>query len=191
MSHPGSGGASMIRIEIAGRQVEVTPTLREFTLDKLRKLEKLLDGPLEVHVVLAAEKHRQLAEIQVKSRTAVLSGAEETDDLFASISEVADKLERQALKHKEKVTERKRRDGRKRSEAAVQALEPDGSSRDGSSRIVPSERYRLKPLTPEDAVLELEATGEDLLVFRDAETYRVNVVYRRADGNFGLVDPEF
>jgi putative sigma-54 modulation protein len=181
----------MIRIEIAGRQVEVTPTLREFTLDKLRKLEKLLDGPLEVHVVLAAEKHRQLAEIQVKSRTAVLSGAEETDDLFASISEVADKLERQALKHKEKVTERKRRDGRKRTEAEAQALEPDGSSRDGSPRLVPSERYRLKPLTPEDAVLELEATGEDLLVFRDAETYRVNVVYRRVDGNFGLVDPEF
>jgi putative sigma-54 modulation protein len=181
----------MIRIEIAGRQVEVTPSIREFTLDKLRKLEKLLDGPLEVHVVLAAEKHRQLAEIQVKSRTAVLSGAEETDDLFASISEVADKLERQALKHKEKVTERKRREGRKRSEAEVQALGPDGSSRDGSPRLVPSERYRLKPLAPEDAVLELEATGEDLLVFRDSETYRVNVVYRRADGNFGLVDPEF
>ena len=179
----------MIRIEIAGRQVEVTPALREFTLDKLKKLEKLLDGPLEVHVVLAAEKHRQLAEIQVKSRTAVLSGAEETDDLFVSISEVAHKLEHQALKHKEKVTERKRREGRKRSEEE-QAPEP-AAPPDGGTRLVPSERYRLKPLSPEDAVLELEATGEDLLVFRDSETYRVNVVYRRADGNFGHVDPEF
>lgn len=191
MSSRGAGGSATIRIEIAGRQVEVTPAIREFTLDRLRKLEKLLDGPIEVHVVLAAEKHRQLAEIQVKSRTAVLSGAEETDDLFASIREVADKLERQALKHKEKVSERKRRERRKRSEAEAQSLEPALPSGDGPPRLVPSERYRLKPLSPEDAVLELEATGEDLLVFRDSETYRVNVVYRRADGNFGLVDPEF
>lgn len=182
----------MIHIEIAGRQVEVTPAIREFTLDKLKKLEKLLDGPLEVHVVLAAEKHRQLAEIQVKSRTAILSGAEETDDLFASISEVADKLERQALKHKEKVTERKRKEGRKLSgEVEAESLAPTPAPEDGRTRLIPSERYRLKPLSPEDAVLELEATKEDLLVFRDSETYRVNVVYRRGDGNFGLVDPEF
>jgi putative sigma-54 modulation protein len=58
-------------------------------------------------------------------------------------------------------------------------------------RIIPSERYRLKPLSPEDAVMELEGTGEDILVFRDCESYRVNVVYRRRDGHFGLVDPEF
>ena len=148
------------------------------------------------HVVLAVEKHRHLAEIQVKSRTAVLSGAEETDDLFASISEVVDKLERQALKHKEKLTERaSSREGTRASDAAaVSSSEAElrTSSRDRRPpRIVPSERYRLKPLSPEDAVLELEATGEDLLVYRDAETYRVNVVYRRRDGNFGLVDPEF
>jgi putative sigma-54 modulation protein len=180
----------MIHIEIAGRQVEVTPALREFTMEKLKKLERLLDGPIEVHVVLTAEKHRQHAEIQVKSRTAVLSGAEETDDLFASISEVAEKLERQALKHKEKVTERKRREGRRRpEEGAIAPLVPAADEQ--ATRLIPSERYRLKPLSPEDAVLELEATGEDLLVYRDAETYRVNVVYRRRDGNFGLVDPEF
>jgi putative sigma-54 modulation protein len=72
-----------MKIDITGRQIEITPALREFTMEKLRKLEKLLDGPLDVHVVLAVEKHRHLAEIQVKSRTAVLSGAEETGDLYA------------------------------------------------------------------------------------------------------------
>jgi putative sigma-54 modulation protein len=182
-----------MNIEITGRQIEVTPALREFTADKLRKLEKLLDGPLEVHVVLAVEKHRHMAEIQVKGRTGVFSGTEETGDLYASISEVADKLERQALKHKEKVTGRKRRVGTRLPEAAL-AIENEAEREaveEGPARILPSERYRLKPLAPEDAVLELEATGEDLLVFRDASTYRVNVVYRRKDGNFGLVDPEF
>jgi len=74
-----------MNLEIVGRHIEITPAMRDFAFDKLRKLEKLLDGPLEVHLVLLVEKHRQLAEIQVKTRTAVLSGAEETGDLFASI----------------------------------------------------------------------------------------------------------
>lgn len=186
-----------MNIEITGRQIEITPAIREFASDKLRKLEKLLEGPLEVHVVLAVEKHRHLAEIQVKSRAGVFSGAEETPDLYASISEVADKLERQALKHKEKWTNRKRREGTRMPDAAVAmgnagALDEDtASSDDGTTRIMRETRYRLKPLAPEDAALELEATGEDLLVFRDSSTYRVNVVYRRKDGNIGLVDPEF
>jgi putative sigma-54 modulation protein len=184
-----------MNLEIVGRHVEITQGMRDFALDKLKKLEKLLDGPLEVHLVLSVEKHRQQAEIQVKSRTAVLAGAEETPDLFASISEVVDKIERQALKQKEKITGRRRREGTRAADAAV-ALEAEvgvmeGDAADGPMRIIPSERYRLKPLSPEDAVLELEATGEDLLVFRDSGTYRVNVVYRRRDGHFGLVDPEF
>lgn len=186
-----------MKIEITGRQIEITPALRDFTLEKLRKLEKLLDGPLEVHVVLAVEKHRHLAEIQVKSRTAVLSGMEETGDLYASIGEVADKLERQALKHKEKVTEKKRREGT-RVAAVAAAIGTDAGGPAGAAapddlpaRILMSQRYRLKPLSPEDAVLELEGTGEDILVYRDDRTYRVNVVYRRKDGHFGLVDPEF
>jgi putative sigma-54 modulation protein len=183
-----------MNLEIVGRHVEITPAMRDFAWDKLRKLEKLLDGPLEVHLVLLAEKHRQQAEIQVKSRTAVLSGAVESGDLFASISEAVDKIERQALKQKEKITGRRRREGTRASEAAavlsadVEVLEEDTN---GPTRIIPSERYRLKPLSPEDAVLELEGTGEDILVFRDSESYRVNVVYRRKDGHFGLVDPEF
>jgi len=184
-----------MNLEIVGRHVEITPAVRDFALDKLRKLEKLLDGPLEVHLVLLVEKHRQMAEIQVKSRTAVLSGAEETGDLFASISEVVDKIERQALKQKEKITGRRRREGTRASDAAaalsseVEVLEEESPAR--PMRIIPSERYRLKPLSPEDAVMELEGTGEDILVFRDSESYRVNVVYRRRDGHFGLVDPEF
>jgi len=196
---PASAGQTeedSMSVEIVGRQVEVTPALREFALDKLRKLEKLLDGPLECHIVLAVEKHRHLAEMKVKSRTALLSGAEETGDLYASISQVIEKLERQALKHKEKVTGRKRREGRRIPQVAAE-IEASVSRRDerdlaGSPvRLIRSDRYRLKPLLPEEAVLELESTDEDLLVYRDAQTYRVNVVYRRRDGNFGLVDPEF
>lgn len=191
-----------MRVNIAGRQVEVTKALQQFTEKKLQKLEKLLDGPVEAHVVLGIEKHRHLCEMQVRSRTALLSGQSETEDLYASVGDVVDKLERQALKHKEKRKERKKKSTRRgpRAEAAVppERIRRKKVSAEGATaavaptpRIVRTPRYRLKPLTPDDALLELETTQESILVYRDAETYRVNVIYRRPDGAFGLVDPEF
>lgn len=186
-----------MRVHITGRQVEITPALRKFAEEKLRKVDKLLGDATEAHVVLAIEKRRHTAEIQLKSRTALLEAARETGDLYASIGDVVDRLERQARKHKEKLTSNKKRDGRKlpkgspaEGEPAVTAARPRtrGSA---APRLLGSERYRLKPLSAEDAVLELEATRGDILVYRDSRTYRVNVVYRRRDGRFGLVDPEF
>lgn len=191
-----------MRVNIAGRQVEVTKALQQFTEKKLSKLEKLLDGPVEAHVVLGIEKHRHLCEMQVRSRTALLSGQSETEDLYASVGDVVDKLERQALKHKEKRKERKKKPTRRapRAESAAASepvrrkkvsVEEAPAPAARRPRIVRSPRYRLKPLTPDDALLELETTEEAILVYRDAETYRVNVIYRRPDGAFGLVDPEF
>jgi len=187
-----------MQVHITGRQVAITPALRKFTEEKLRKLEKLLGGSIEAHVVLAVEKRRQRAEIQVKSRTALLAGDRETADLYASIGEVILTLERQALKHKEKLTHHKTRDGRRIAGSpppTARAGRGKAAKRAGAvtagPQIVPSDRYRLKPLSAEDAAMELESGGGDLLVYRDDQTYRVNVVYRRKDGNFGLVDPEF
>jgi putative sigma-54 modulation protein len=188
-----------MNLDITGRHIEITPALKDFTEDKLRKLEKLLHGPLEVKVVLGIEKHRHMAEIQVKSKTAVLSGTQETGDLYASIGEVVDKLERQALKHKEKKRDHKGRKSLRSPEvaAAMEAAVPVGADAEAQAdqpeapRIHRSQRYSLKPLSMEDAVLELEATGEELLVYRDAGTGKVNVVYRRRDGDFGLVEPEY
>ena len=186
-----------MRVHITGRQVAITPAIRKFTEEKLTKVEKLLGGPIEAHVVIAVEKRRHLAEIQVKSRTALLSGECETGDLYASIGDVIAKLERQALKHKEK------RDGRKRNGRRIAESLPEAAdvvkrkaparlaAKSKAPSIAPSDRYRLKPLSAEDAAMELESGGGDLLVYRDDQTYRVNVVYRRKDGNFGLVDPEF
>jgi putative sigma-54 modulation protein len=176
-----------MQVHITGRKVAITPAIRKFAEEKLHKIEKLLGGPIEAHVVLTVEKRRHHAEIQVKSRSASLSGAEETEDLFASIGDVVVKLEHQAHKHKEKLTSRKKRGG-KRIEAADELDEPTPRN---APRIFPSDRYRLKPLSPEDAAMELDSAGGDLLVYRDDKTYRVNVVYRRKDGHFGLVDPEF
>jgi putative sigma-54 modulation protein len=188
-----------MQLDITGRHIEVTPALREFAEEKLSKLERLLDGPLEVHVVLGIEKHRHVAEIQVKSRTGVFSGTQETGDLYASIGEVVDKLERQALKHKEKMRTHRIKKGPRSPEAAAvmaasaapEVVGDRSVDEERAPRIVRSASYRIKPLSAEDAVLELEGSSEDVLVFRDSETDGVHVVYRQKDGNFGLVEPEF
>jgi len=109
----------MIHLDITGRHVEITPALRDFAEERLAKLERLLDGPIEAHVVLGIEKHRHFAEVQVKSKTGVFTGHQETGDLYASIREVADKLERQALKHKEKIQNHKHRQGPRDPEIAA------------------------------------------------------------------------
>jgi putative sigma-54 modulation protein len=188
-----------MQLDITGRHIEVTPALREFTEEKLGKLERLLDEPLEIHVVLGIEKHRHMAEVQVKSKHAVFSGAQETGDLYVSIGEVADKLERQVLKHKEKARTRKFKNGPRSPEAAAEmeaqaAPESERRAEPASARPdrqIPARRYRVKPMSPEDAVLELESTKGDVLVYRDAQTDRVGVVYRQQDGNFALIEPEF
>jgi len=186
-----------MRLDITGRHIEVTPALRKFAEEKLIKLERLLEGPVEIHVVLEVEKHRQTAEIQVKSRSAFFSGKQETDDLYASINEVADKLERQALKHKEKIHDHKHRKSPRDPEVAA-VIEANATPAEaatesilpGPARIIRSTRRKIKPLSPEDAALELESSGDQVLVFRNAETDRFNVMYRHEDGNFGLVEPD-
>jgi putative sigma-54 modulation protein len=171
---------------ITGRHIEITPAIREFAEDKLRKLEKLLGDPIEIHVVLGIEKHRHMAEIQVKSRTAIFSGTQETGDLYASIGEVADKLERQALKHKEKIRGHKHKKSMRHAE-----MEEVGEPEERSPIVQRSKSYSVRPLSLEDALANLEASGDELLVYKDLESERINVVYRRKDGDFGLVEPEY
>jgi putative sigma-54 modulation protein len=183
-----------MKIEITGRQVEITPALREFSEEKLAKLERLLVGPVEAHVVLSISKHRHIAEVQVKSKTVSLAGTEETDDLYASIREAAEKLERQALKHKEKV--RDHRDRKTPRDPAIAAGIDEAAASSGeppetpATRIVQSRRYRARPMSPEDAVLELEGSDDELLVFRETSSDRLQVLYRQKDGNLGLIEPE-
>jgi putative sigma-54 modulation protein len=193
-----------MHIDITGRHMDITPALKDFTHDKLSKLERLLDGPIDIKVVLAIEKHRHTAEIQVKSRAATFSGTQVTGDLYASIGDVVDKLERQVLKHKEKRQDHKHRKSQRDPEvaAAIETIvveqmgtEPvaadNNPSEPNSPRIFRSVNYRVKPLTAEDAVLELEGTGENIIVFRDTVSNRPCVLYRQQEGEYGLIEPEW
>jgi putative sigma-54 modulation protein len=180
-----------MNIDFTGRKIEVTPALKKFTSQKLAKLERLLDGIIEAHVILRVEKHRHNAEMIVHSRHATLSGSETTEDLYASIGKVIGKLERQAKKHKDKFSWGKTKPrGKTTIRRGIEPEERVGPPLASEPRVVRTRSYEVKPMGLDEAVLQAQSSGFSFLVFRDASSQRVNVLYRRNDGNFGLIEPE-
>ena len=198
-----------LNLEITGRHVKVTSALRTFTAEKLAKIRRLVDGPLEFHVILTVEKHRHAAEIVTHGRNLSLSAREITQDMYSSIGECVEKLESQARKHKEKYSARRRRAGspkkadqpsrsssddganatpsarKRKAQTAVSAHDPDAAP-----RIIRTAMRRRKPMSVEEAALEVMDTDVGFVVFRNDRSQRINVLYRRKNGSFGLIDPE-
>lgn len=176
-----------MKIQITARHIEVPDSLKSFVDSRLPKLEKYIDGITDVHLTLWSEKYRQIAELNVHSRGKLyLSAKEASDDLKTSVSLALEKITGQAKKKQEKRIDRKRR--------SVKAAESEGTfaliAADGAPQIIESRRFLIKPLSVEEAVLAIEEQGSEFLVFRNAGNDRTNVLYRRPDGNFGLIDPE-
>jgi putative sigma-54 modulation protein len=177
-----------MEVEYTGRAVEITPAIKEFTENHLRKIRKILGEAIEVHVILTVEKYRHIAEINLKSRSFKFNGLEETHDMYTSINAVLEKIERQALKHKGKKIARKRKPaiaavtvppGEPREQVAVNSAAP---------RVIRTRSFAPKPMTVEEAVEEVAHSKSEFLVFRNSESESVSVVYRRKDGNFGLIE---
>jgi putative sigma-54 modulation protein len=177
-----------MKVEYTGRQIEITPAIRKFTEDHLKKIRKVLGEMIEVHVILTVEKYRHTAEINLKSRTFKINGIEETHDMYSSINSVLEKIERQALKHKGKKIARKRKPVDSLTVASAYSVE-ESSGNVNSPRVIKSKSFAAKPMTVEEAVHEVSSSKNEFIVFRNAESEQVNVVYRRKDGNFGLIEP--
>lgn len=177
-----------MQFNITGRNIAVTPALRGYAESKLARLHRFVDALGTAHVVLSVEKHRQVAEVTLTLRDLILRAEESTADLYASIDLVVDKLERQVLRYKDKLVAHGARGGRAAAGAARPAAEEGGG--EGEPRVVKVKRFALKPLAVEDAVVQMELLGHAFFVFRNARTEEVNVIYRRRDGTYGLIEPE-
>lgn len=182
-----------MQIQITARHVEVPEPLKAYIESRVEKLERFIDGITDVHVTLTSEKYRQIAELNVHSRGNVyLSAKEASEDLKISVSQALEKIEGQARRQTRKRIDRKRRRATKwEGEGTFNVLSPDGGpGAEGTPRIIESRRFIIKPLGVEEAVLALEDEGMEFLVFRNATNERTNVLYKRPDGNYGLIDPE-
>jgi ribosome hibernation promoting factor len=178
-------------ILFTGRKADLTPGLKTFTEEKLARLERVLHESPDAHVVLTREKHRHLAEIVVHARIGTLTAKANGAEFEESLGLAIDRLLAQARKQHSKIAKgRKRRAMRESPRGGPPFPEvPPVSSPDGPA-VVPMGRVPVRPLSVEEAILLLAEASEPFLMFRDADTLRFCLIFRRRDGRFGLVEPE-
>lgn len=179
-----------MRLEITGRHVDVTATLRQLVDRRLARLQRVLnDAALSAQVILTKEKYRHLTEIVIHARgDHTMRGTGEGNAWPVSMRQAAEKIEQQAHKLKGKWDGRKRGGSGRRTIAPAPAPAPAEPS--GAKRIIRARRYPVKPMSVEDAALRVETGPDTFLVFRNSDSDAVSIVYRRKDGNFGLIEPE-
>lgn len=177
-----------MKIEFTGRNFNLTPAIKKHVAAHLKKTDTFLAGAIKAHVILSVEKHhRHLAEIVVNWQDHAMTSTSETTDMYSSVSQAVDRLRRQALKVKGRIIDRKHH--ALATSVVAPSPMPPVMPTDPAPRIIRSRRYAIKPMTPEEAVMRVSEATEQFLVFRDAETDRVGVIYKRKDGNFGLIEP--
>jgi len=184
-----------MQIIFSGKHVEVTPALKQYAETKLNKLGRFFDGVQEVHVVESTLRNQHIVEVTLKANGILIRAEERSPDMYTSIDLVVDKLERQLSRYKDRFITRTRESlgGHKPQESIPPAMPAEAPGEEAFaesiSRIVRTKRFAVKPMDPEEAAMEMEMIGHDFYVFRNAENEEVNVVYRRRDGNYGLIEP--
>ncbi len=176
-----------MNVEITGRHVEITPAIHAYVLKRLRKFTKVFGENISFHVIIDVAKTRHTAEILLKSKLLDLTGRGQTGDMYSSILVALEKIERQALKHKSKIIETKRQRAKEKSLAKKSRLPVSAEGAGGPQDGILEEEAHRKPMALEEAVLELGQSEYPFVVFRNAESGEVNVLYRRKDGLLGLI----
>jgi putative sigma-54 modulation protein len=180
-----------IKTLVKGKNLEVTDALRQYAEKRSKKLKKFFpEMDVSVDVVLGIERELHIAEVTLQVQNLLIRGESKTDDMYASIDASMDRVERQLLRHKTRL--QKRFQGSlKLGEINSGSLKQAFGENDGNlPKLVRTKRFNVKPMDTEEAVMQMELLGHDFFVFLDAETEQVNVLYRRRDGNFGLIEPE-
>jgi putative sigma-54 modulation protein len=178
-----------MKTEIIGRNVQIDDRLRKAVEQKLHKLEKFLDEPLEMRLTLATERHRHVAELHVTHRLGVLQGTEGSDgNLLDAVQRVVAKVEEQARRTHGKLVDKLRRGSNHRW--PVEILDQGSVGAGGVPQVIETSHLDIKPMTIEEAALELEGSEQLFVVFRDSFSDRLSVLYKRKDQNYGLIAPE-
>lgn len=176
-----------MRIIISGRNIVVTEALKEKIYKKLAKFEKFFGENSEAHATLSVEKGRHIFEVTIPFNGIILRGEEATDDMYMSIDNVIEKLERQVRKQKTKL-ERRMKEYNLRFDTLFDDI-PDTDEEE--LKIVKTKRFTIKPMPAEEAAMQMELLGHSFFVFSNSETEEVNVIYKRKDGNYGLIEQEY
>ncbi len=173
-----------MQLDITFKNIDSTDALKEYASKRLSKLDKYVDKPSEIHVVLSVEKRRHIADVTLSADGVAINAIEITEDLYSAIDMVMDKLERQVKKHKEKIQGKK---GQAKTQFAGAAAESEEKAK--SSKIVYEKDYFIKPMSVDEAALQLDVSKNDFILFQNTGSNRINLLYKRQDGDLGLVEP--
>ncbi len=177
-----------MRLIFAGKNMDVTQALKSVTEEKLSRLDKYFDEDIEGHVTYSTERDRHTIEVTINLPDTIIRAEEETYDMYESLDKVVDILEKQIRRHKGKLKAKYRNTETIRFEN-IKPLQDE--EEENGPKIVKTKRFLLKPMNSEEAVLQMELLGHDFFVYMDGDTGETNVVYKRKDGNYGVIEPEF
>lgn len=179
-----------MKIHVTSRHEQLTEGLRDHIEDKIRRVERYLGKIKETHVVLNFERKMHVCEITLNAKSLKLSAKAISHDMYQSIDVAVQRLETQAQKHKDKRVGRHRLEPARELGSVVHGLIPTPVEGDGV-KVVRSKKYAVKPMTVEEAALQLSSSKDEFLVFSNAETEHTSVVYKRKDNHIGLIEPNF
>jgi putative sigma-54 modulation protein len=179
-----------MQITTTFRHMESSEPLKKYAQEKLEKVQKFIDEPIVVQVSMMVEKIRHIAEITMTARGITIKASEETNDMYASLDAVTDKIERQLRRYKERIKEHN--PGNDSSDRRVKKtiLAAESIEQRQEPVIIKSNTFSIKPMSVEEAVMQMDLLHKEFLVFTDSVTEDINVIYRRKDGNYGLIEPQ-
>jgi len=178
-----------MKITVSGKNIDVTDALRDSVIRKISKLDKYFNPEVEAQVTLSVQRNRHIIEVTIPFDGVILRGEESTDDMYASIDMVLDKLEKQIIKHKTRLERKLRVNSFKVADTSPREIEDEDELY--NPLIVRTKKFAIKPMPVDEAVLQMDLLGHNFFVFLNAETEEVNVVYKRKDGRYGLIESEF
>ncbi|MBI5062063.1 MAG: ribosome-associated translation inhibitor RaiA [Desulfatitalea sp.] len=173
-----------MQTSVTFKNLEPSDRIRSYVSDKLNRFDKYFHNPGEANVVLSVEKFRHIAEVNITGDRMTINGREETEDMYAAIDMVLDKLDKQIKKNKQKTREHRPGKGKTKT-AAGQA---EGVDEEGERRVM-VKNIEYKPMDVDEAIMQMDLVEDNFLVFTNARSDRVNVLYRRKDGHYGLIQP--
>ena len=177
-----------MNVTVIAKNMELTDALKEIVQKKISKLEKYFTGSVEAKATLSVQKNRHKIEVMIPFNGAILRGEESTSDMYKSLDLVEDKLERQIRKQKTRLS---RKHSGSFKFAEIGDSEGKSSEEEAQGKLVKVKKFGIKPMNSEEAILQMDLLGHNFFVYQDADSSKVNVVYKRKDGDYGLLEPEF
>lgn len=179
-----------MNVTVMFRHMDSSDALRNYATEKTVRIRRYLIEPIEIHWVLSVEKFRQIASVTIVANGVTIKGEEETPDLYSAIDTVMDKIEKQVRRYKEKIKNHKVSSSAKPLSAKLDVLACEGAGEMVEPRVIKTENFFIKPMSVDEAVMQIDLLNNDFMVFTNSISNNINVLYKRKDGNYGLIDTE-